>query len=128
MKRAWLMLPGAACLVIVLTACGAGENSGGGDAKAGETLFNSGGASQVPCATCHSVDGVTLVGPTLQGVGTKAGERMEGISAEDYLQQSITQPSVYLVEGYADVMYKDYAERLSEEEIDNLVAYLMTLE
>jgi LSD1 subclass zinc finger protein len=127
MKRAWFILPGAVCLVILLTACGSGANSAG-DASAGETLFKTGGASQVPCATCHSVDGVTLVGPTLQGIGSKASERMEGISAEDYLHQSITQPSIYLVEGYADVMYKDYAERLSEEEINNLVAYLMTLE
>ena len=52
---------------------------------------------------------------------------MEGISAEDYLRQSITQPSIYLVDGYADIMYKDYAERLSEEDINNLIAYLMTL-
>ena len=127
MKRAWLMLPGAVCIAVILTACGSGE-SASGDAAAGEVLFKSGGNSQVPCATCHSVEDVTLVGPSLQGIASRAGERMEGTSAEDYLRQSISEPSVYLVEGYADVMYKDYAERLSEEDINNLVAYLMTLE
>jgi mono/diheme cytochrome c family protein len=127
MKRAWCLLLSAVWFTLLLTACGSGESTVG-DVDAGKTLFNTGGTSQIPCATCHSIDGVATVGPSLQGIAAHAGERIEGVSAEDYLRQSITQPSVYLVPGYNDVMYKDYAVHFSEEEIDNLVAYLMTLE
>lgn len=89
-------------------------------------IFETGGASQVPCAVCHTLDGTTLVGPSLQGISQRAGTRISGLSAEEYLRQSIVDPSAYLVEGFDDLMNKDYGEKLSEEDINNLIAFLMT--
>lgn len=81
------------------------------------------------CASCHStIADTVVVGPSLAGVGSRAGQRMEGVSASEYLRQSIKAPAAYLVPGYRDQMPGSLAEALSEEEIDALLAYLMRLE
>src|SRR5689334_22797627 len=127
MKRVWCMLLVAACGGVLLAACSSGD-APIGDAKKGEDVFNTGSTSQVPCVTCHSLDGTALVGPSLQGIATHAAERQEGVSAEEYIRQSIIQPSAYVVPGYSDAMYKNYAQRLSEDDINNLIAFLLTQE
>jgi len=116
-------------LLLLLAACGGAVEEGGvefGDPQAGRMIFETGGASQVPCVACHALDGTTLVGPSLQGISQRAGTRISGLSAEEYLRQSIIDPSAYLVEGFDDLMNKDYGEKLSEEDINNLIAFLMT--
>ena len=53
---------------------------------------------------------------------------MEGLSAELYLRQSILLPDQYIVEGWpAGQMLPIYLDRLSEREVEALVAYLMSL-
>ena len=61
------------------------------------------------------------------GISQRAGERVPGLSAEDYLRQSIIQPSAFLVSGYRDIMYPNFKEKLSEQDIADLIAYLETL-
>ena len=51
---------------------------------------------------------------------------MAGVSAEDYLYQSIVQPADYVVEGYADVMPPAFGERLQAAQLQDLVAFLRT--
>lgn len=114
-------------LSFVLAACG-----GGGDSttKAGEDLFNQAVTGiNAGCVTCHSVEGDTvIVGPSLAGVGTRAATTVAGQSAEDYLKESITDPNAYVNEGFtADVMPVNWSEQLTAEQIDQLVAYLLTL-
>jgi cytochrome c oxidase subunit 2 len=132
MRRCWLIFV-LAVAVIVLAACGGGAEAESGpdvsdigDPEAGREIYNTGGASLVPCATCHSLDGTALVGPSFQGISERAGERVEGMDAVDYLHQSIVDPSAYVVQGYEDVMNKTYEEQLSGEDIDNVIAFLMT--
>ena len=48
------------------------------------------------------------------------------MSAEEYLRESIVDPAAYSVEGFADSMPKGLRILLSEEDIDNLVAFLLT--
>lgn len=97
------------------------------DAGAGEELFSS---SKSGCSVCHSVEpGIQLVGPSLAGVATRAETRVPGLTAEEYLRESIVDPDSYVVEGYpAGQMLDNFAETLSSEEIDSLVAFLLTLE
>lgn len=79
------------------------------------------------CASCHAIDeGVILVGPSFYGLANRAAERGTGQSAEDYIRDSILYPSDYLVEGYGDLMQKNFAEVLSSDEINAITAYLMT--
>ena len=93
----------------------------------GHQLFSS---SHAACSVCHSVTpGVEKVGPNLAGVGLIAGSRVPGLTAEEYLRQSILDPDAYIVEGFpSGQMLNNYDELLSDEDIDALVAYLLTLD
>jgi cytochrome c2 len=113
-------------LAAILAGCGGGGAAAVGDAEAGRQVFETGGASGIPCTTCHTLDGSDLVGPSLQGIADRAGTRVEGLSAEEYLRESIRNPSAYVVEGLNPTMPAIYADTLSEDDIDNLVAYLLS--
>lgn len=126
-----------ALTAMVLVGCSGGGGSAPvasdvGDVAAGEELFSQLVIGEIipGCINCHSVEpGVVLVGPSLAGMGAAAATRVPGKSAEDYLRESIINPNAYISEGFpAGYMYVDYAADLTEEEIDNLVAYMMTLE
>jgi cytochrome c2 len=96
----------------------------------GKQLFNTfQPAAGIACATCHRVDtDERLVGPGLLNVGIRAQARVAGLSAVEYLHQSIVSPSAYVVEGYADLMPKNWAQVFSENQITDLIAYLLSLE
>ncbi len=116
-------------LALTLAACGGdgASNGGGGDAAAGKTVFDE--VAAPACNTCHSLQpGEDMVGPSLANIGTEAGDRVSGQSAEEYLRKSVTDPNAHVVEGYnANIMPSTYANQLSEEQIDDLVAYMLTL-
>jgi cytochrome c2 len=101
-----------------------------GDAEAGQVLFTTFVAeASFACNTCHLPDSESmLIGPGLQNVGERAATRVEGLSAPEYIRQSIVEPSAYVVEGFVDnLMPKVYAQVFSDEDLDNLVAYLLSL-
>jgi hypothetical protein len=81
------------------------------------------------CDVCHSTKpGDVGVGPSLAGVADRAGDRVAGLDAEAYLRQSILDPDAYVVDGFrAGQMLDIYEERLSEDDLDALVEYLLTL-
>ena len=71
------------------------------------------------CTVCHSTDGTALVGPSWKGLSG---------ADEDYLRTSILEPDAEIVEGFAaGIMDQDYADRLSDADLDALVAYLSSL-
>ncbi len=82
------------------------------------------------CRVCHSLKpGEVIVGPSFDGVATAARTRVPGLTAEEYLHQSIVDPNAYIVDGFEpDVMLQNFEDLLTAEEIDNLVAFLLTLE
>jgi sulfur-oxidizing protein SoxX len=81
------------------------------------------------CRLCHSLDpGVVLVGPSLAGVATRAETRVPGMTAKEYLHQSIVDPNAYVVDGFPKgQMFQNFADVLTQEQIDSLVAFLLTL-
>lgn len=94
--------------------------------------------NRVNCIGCHSLDDSDLAsGPSMQGISERAGDRVPGLSADEYLRQSILEPSDYIVEGFNKRM-KDYllveeeeveymfANMLTQEQLDDLVAFLLT--
>jgi ferredoxin/cytochrome c2/succinate dehydrogenase hydrophobic anchor subunit len=100
-------------------------------ADAGRSLYFEGTlGTNAGCRICHSLDpGLTLVGPSLDGVATRAASRISGLSAEEYLRQSILDPDAYVVAGFpAGQMLQNFGTLLTAEDIDNLVAFLLTLE
>jgi len=83
------------------------------------------------CTACHAITGVSTgtIGPVLDGLATRAGTTVSGLTAEEYIRQSILDPSAYIVEGFQDgVMPRNFGEILSEAELNDLIAFLMTLE
>lgn len=80
------------------------------------------------CGYCHNLGESESVRISLMNIASRAGERVAGMSAEEYIRQSILDPRAYLVEGQPpEGMPLIYGEILSEEDVNNLVAYLMTL-
>ncbi len=62
----------------------------------------------------------------MAGISGRAGDRVPGLSGEEYLRESIVDPAAFVVEGYSDFMAKGFRFLLSEEDIDGLVAFLLT--
>lgn len=88
----------------------------------GQEVFNT------HCATCHSTAPDTvIVGPSLYGVASRAGTRVEGMDAKTYIQTSVLKPNDFVVPGYPDAMVPDFAKQLTGEDFDAVVAYLLTL-
>ena len=101
-----------------------------GDAALGESLFNEfQPEASFACATCHLANSEAwLIGPGLLGISQRAAARVEGQSAPEYIQNSIRNPSLFVVAGFPDnLMPKVYGDIFTDEQINNLIAYLMTL-
>jgi mono/diheme cytochrome c family protein len=80
-------------------------------------------------STCHSLEqGEVIVGRSLAGVGARAGDRVEGLTAEEYIEQSLRDPDAHVVEGYPAGTMPSWDEFLSDTQIEALVAYLLTLD
>ena len=88
----------------------------------GQAVFNA------RCATCHAlVPDTIIIGPSLYGVATRAETRVEGQNAEEYITMSVLRPGDYVVEGFNNVMITNLAKELTSEELNALVAFLMTM-
>jgi mono/diheme cytochrome c family protein len=133
------MWTGLLAVFLVVAACGDGQadtttqTAAVGDPERGRQIWDDGGGvlSGGGCSECHSLDGsestvVVVKAPTWQGISGRAGDRVTGLSAEEYLRESIVDPAAYIVESYPDYMPKGFRILLSEEDIDNLVAFLLT--
>ncbi|MGF1505391.1 MAG: c-type cytochrome, partial [Anaerolineae bacterium] len=92
-----------------------------GDAARGELLFGEG----YNCISCHSLDGTDGVGPSIQGLGDRAATRIADYTAQEYLRESILLPCDYVVAGSPCVMPQDYGERMTYQDLADLIAYLL---
>lgn len=141
-------LLGAACLT---TACGSvgptaqplptldQATTAAGEAARGQLLFQQtliGPQNGAGCTTCHALaPGVVLVGPSLAGIGQWAQQVIaltdyqgQATSAAAYLREAIIQPNAYVVNGFQpNVMRATYGVELTAQEIEDLVAFLLTL-
>ena len=96
-----------------------------------EVILNAG------CGACHAIGPIGeghKVGPDLSDIGYQATGRIPGMSAEDYIRQSIVEPNYALAPVcpngpcLPNIMPKDYGARLTEAQIDEIVAYLLALD
>jgi cytochrome c2 len=130
-----LLLAVILLLTLVVAGCTSAETATQGD---GETLIRQTLLGQAPgCATCHSFEpGVKLVGPSLAGIASRAEAIVQdpaytgsAANSAEFLHESILNPDAFVPDGFIKgTMYQDYAEHLSQEQIDALVNYMLTLQ
>ena len=84
------------------------------------------------CFACHNleerqVDVAGQNGPNFADLYERAGSRVADMTAEEYVYESIVNPTAFVVETYENVgkMPANFAEKLSEDEIQALVAWLL---
>jgi mono/diheme cytochrome c family protein len=97
----------------------------------GKSAFTTAG-----CIACHAIEGVGsgTVGPDLNQIGTVAESRVPGQTAAEYILNSIIDPNAFIVEdcppgpcASPSVMVATFGETLTAGQIDDLVAYLLSL-
>ena len=107
---------------------GAAPEKGESPIAAGREIFTS---TDIGCNGCHTLDDADAtaeVGPDLNHLAQVAEKRVKGKTAEEYVKQSIADPPAFVVDGYSgDTMPRNFADRLTPEEIDTLVKYLLGL-
>lgn len=104
-----------------------GEPSGGEDLVAqGQAVFTGKGG----CGACHTIQGLSTgnVGPELTHIGTEAADRQPGMSAEEYIRESLQNPSAFVVEGFPPAMPANIANTMSDPEFEALVQFLLAQE
>jgi cytochrome c551/c552 len=95
----------------------------GADAARGGRLIEDYG-----CIACHRLGVENGIAPSFVGMGERADQRHRPLDAPAYIYESITNPQAFVVEGYIPVMPQDYRSRLSDQEIGDIIAYLLSAE
>ena len=89
----------------------------------GQRIFNSKGT----CYNCHSVKpGVEGRCPNLSDIGRTASTRKPGMTGEQYLAESLYDPTIYVVKGFGPIMPPVYGPPmvLADPEIKAIIAFL----
>ena len=68
--------------------------------KAGEEIYKTKGT----CTICHAIGQKGTRAPDLGGVGSRAAKSKPGMSAKQYLIESLLQPGAHIVEGFPNIM------------------------
>ena len=90
-----------------------------------ELVRNKGG-----CLICHKITETgNERGPDLRGLGARAATRIPGMTAEQYITQSLREPQAYLVDGYPPIMPAAIypPADLSPTELKAVVAFLESM-
>ena len=90
----------------------------------GQEVFN-----RMACNACHSVDGSLKIGPTIKNQYGKNIRHTDGsiiIIDDQYIRESLVDPLKYIAEGYTPIM-PSYKPVLTDEDIENLIAYIKAL-
>ncbi len=82
--------------------------------------------TQFACVACHRAGAANGIAPAFAGIAARAAERRPPLTAAAYLYESITHPQAYVVEGFAGAMPQDFALRLSDQQLGDIIAYLLT--
>jgi cytochrome c oxidase subunit 2 len=92
--------------------------------KAGELLYERRG-----CAQCHSIDGTAGTGPSFKGIfgnTTEFSNATPTVVDENYIRESILNPSAKIVKGYRDQM-PTFKGVVTDEEITDLAEFIKSL-
>ncbi|HEY4689120.1 MAG TPA: c-type cytochrome [Anaerolineae bacterium] len=110
-----------------------------GDAARGQQVWDQtvrlASGQVTPCKSCHALEpGSVIVGPSLAGIGSRAGSTVSGQDATTYLRHSTQAPSEHIVEGGnfsangKSLMPDGLGDSMSAQDLADLIAYLLTLQ
>jgi mono/diheme cytochrome c family protein len=114
-------------LLLASTGLGSHGAAAAIDVKRGQDLFVS------RCISCHDVGqaigaaATTQLGPPLSQIGSTAARRRQGLSAPEYILQSILTPEAFRAPGARGWMPSKIARDLGPEDVRSLVAFLAGL-
>ena len=121
-------------LLLVLAACDDGKSKipysdlpDTGDPVSGVNIFNTEVKGAAACSACHPVSGEDTGSPSLFGYAARADERVQGQDAREYTFWSIVEPGQHIVDGFGNAMYNEYDEKLTPQQIADMIAYLLRL-
>jgi mono/diheme cytochrome c family protein len=107
-----------------------------GDPDHGNQLFHSQAKTLLgnilPCSSCHQ-QSADSTGPMADGLYTRVIDtrlklpQFAGYTPEQYIVESITHPSAYVVPNFSDVMLQTFPTQLSYQDLADIIAYLETL-
>jgi hypothetical protein len=88
-------------------------------------------AVQYACTACHREGAVNGIAPAFVGVAERAATRRPPMPAAAYIYESIIHPSAYIVpkdgeELYPDAMLKNFGETISDRDLGDLIAWLLS--
>lgn len=125
-------------IVLVLSACGSSSIDieevraelaalPEGSAERGEALFAESINGMPSCISCHALgdDRDGLAGPPMGGYPERAGSTIEEQNAELYTYTATVYPASHIVSGYGNLMYTEYGSRLNDQQIADLIAYML---
>lgn len=95
----------------------------------GEQIYRSGAQDAPACIACHLLTEGQGIGPSLIGFRDVALGRIVGDeTVESYTRRQIVNPNEFISPGYnAGYMYQNYGERLTDDQLDAVVAYILSL-
>ena len=85
---------------------------------------------QFGCLACHTTDGTAGVGPTWQGLFGSQERLQDGTTVEvdpGYLRESIVEPGAKITEGFQNIMPADIARDMTDEQIEDVIAFIESL-
>jgi len=87
-------------------------------------------AQQFGCVACHTADGSKGVGPTWKGVFGSQVTLSDGTTItanQAYLLESIRNPGAKVVEGFQNIMPPNIASGMSDQQVQDVIAYIESL-
>jgi cytochrome c oxidase subunit 2 len=81
------------------------------------------------CSVCHTVDGTAKIGPSFKGIWGEMhtfSNASPTLVDENYIRESILEPSKKIREGFPDRM-PTFKGQLTDQQITNIIAYVKTL-
>jgi hypothetical protein len=91
------------------------------DTQRGEALIQ----EKYECHVCH-IQGAGKIAPDFAGIALRAETTHSPLQPAAYIYESIVYPKAHQIEGFSGAMPINYGSRLSEQELGDMIAYLLT--